>query len=188
MTEKERQIAKRRGGRGGRGAESYDHKKACFSIYHSYSLTCYRDLDDIQEVHGMQRQRIQDMSFFNFQLVLTAVMYSVTNTQHNLYYTSCKRLRYTFWGLHFYTFLAFQKDPKRRMIAIGKISIYFLKNLPFFEHIQSKFLKKCYNDSNNFPPHHLYGISENAEFYADSKFVELGAKIILRKSYRPKTM
>ncbi len=62
------------------------------------------------------------------------------------------------------------------MIAIGKISFYFLKNVPFFEHMQSKFEKKCYNDLNNFFPHHLYGISKNAEFYADSKFVELGTK------------
>jgi hypothetical protein len=46
------------------------------------------------------------------------------------------------------------------------------ENVPFFEHMLLKLAKSANMTKNFFQ--NWYGISKNAEFYAGSKFVEMG--------------
>jgi hypothetical protein len=112
------------GGRDAGVAESYDHKEACPSTNHSYALLCTLHATEIWTIYRKcmacsdREYRTCRFSTSSVKpwLVLTAVMYSVTNTQHNLYYTSCKRLyKIHFGGFNFVLF-RFSKGFKRRML------------------------------------------------------------------------
>ncbi len=65
------------------------------------------------------------------------------------------------------------------MIDNGKkITFYFLQNVwkcTVFFAFAFKVCKKCYYDPKKiFPEKYQYGYKKNAEFYADSKFVDAG--------------
>jgi hypothetical protein len=49
------------------------------------------------------------------------------------------------------------------------------ENVPFFEHMHSKFAKTANIPPNNFALQIFSRQSKNEEFYADSKFVEMGS-------------